>query len=267
MMDAIENEWGLLTELTEIDPGVKASVRLHESGCPMIAFRPFRPADPTVSGIKRLIASTRSQLAPETSICRICLDSDQTDEKANLESIGFKTDGINYLVPVPSLLQILKDRTLPAGYTVRKMHAPHDLAAVTDLEIKVHAADPTSRVSFDSEQAIAGMQGYYTRAAADLGVFLLTIDDKIVGVLGLMPDRDHAGAVHVSSVSIATDQQGLGLFFPFLASALECIAGDWTAVTGTTTTRRVIAMAEKYSFRIIGVSVCNAPDTAEGPAG
>jgi hypothetical protein len=235
---------------------IKFKIRLHESGHRMLVFATFRPDETTSERIASLIDKARSQ-APETiRIVRVYLDADQTAERSILEEIGFNVDGFEYQVEIEKLSDHLpQDKMrLPPDYNIRKMDYQQDIDSVVELEKSVHAADQTSRVNFETTEAIAGMMGYYKKACLDLGVYLLLKDEKIVGLIGFMPNQHRIGAVHISSVAIELASQGKGLFLPLLLASLRFIP-NVDRVTGVTTTTRLLDAAHRYNVPLIGVSL------------
>ena len=86
--------------------------------------------------------------------------------------------------------------------------------------------------------------------------YLLELGNRVVGLIGFMPDRQHIGAMHISSVAIDLQRQGQGLFFPLLLTSLKLSSFHATRMfTGVTTTMRLIEAAKKYGLTSIGVSL------------
>lgn len=235
---------------------VKFKISLHESGHKMLVFATFRPNEITSKKIASLIDEVRNKAPERSRIVRVCLDSDQTAERKVLEEIGFAADGFEFGVEIDKLSNNLPQdkRKLPPDYNIRKMDYQKDIHSVVELEKSVHAADQTSRVNFETKEAISGMMGYYKRACLDLGVYLLLKNEKLMGLIGFMPDQHRIGAVHISSVSIELASQGKGLFFPFLLASLRFIP-NVDRVTGVTTTTRILDAANRYDVPLIGVSL------------
>jgi hypothetical protein len=249
----------MTSEHVEIEgSNVKGKTSMHESGVRMIVFSPFRPSDTSEDTIRSLIEKARHQLGPELEIIRVCIDSDQAQERMVLESMGFGLDGIEYGIPLNRLKEQLSAErsTLPASLQVSLMDYDQDIDAVVQLEQSVHAADLTSRVQFESEPAIEGMKVYYKNACGGQGVFILRREQEMVGLVGLMLDRDRADAVHISSVAISLEFQGQGLFFPLILTALQKSRfASAQMLTGVTTTSRLIEAARRYEVGVLGVSL------------
>ena len=231
-------------------------ISLHESGHRMLVFAAFRPNEITSEKIASLIDEARNEVPEKIPIVRVCLDSDQTKERSILEEIGFVADGFKFGIEIEKLSEILpRDKTrLPPDYSFRRMDFQQDIDSVVELEKSVHAADQTSRVNFETAEAIAGMMGYYKKACLDLGVYLLLKNEKLIGLIGFMPDQNLVGAVHISSVSIELASQGKGLFLPLLLAGLRFVPNA-DRVTGVTTTTRLLDAANRYSVPLIGVSL------------
>ena len=239
-------------KLIDIVEGVQAKSSEHESGASMIVFEMFRPTGLDKGVVERLVEIAKRKLASDADVVRICLDATQEREKNLLESAGFSTDGFEFRMPKSILMRAV----LSAKFKVRLMDFEQDIDAVATLEKTVHAADSTSRVNFETPEALAGMRGYYRKACGGKGAYVLTQNCEIVGVAGFMPDHKHDCAIHISSVSISLGLQGRGLFFPFLGA---CLAHDYfdgfDKVTGITTTERLIAAAEKHGALLLGWSL------------
>lgn len=234
--------------------GVRAKVSEHESGLPMIAFNPFPLQSASKETVLELIDSAKVMLKSVANILRICLEPDQKALRLVLEDMDFTVDGYEYGMPLDKLAQF--PNTLPPDFTVRPMIYDEDIDAIVAIEKAVHAADETSRVSFETDEAVAGMRRYYERACAGIGVYLLLDCQKIVGILGFLPDSDRSETVHISSVAIALAYQRRGLFFPFLIQGLnELDTKKYKSVSGVTTTTKLIAVAEKYGVELLGLSL------------
>jgi hypothetical protein len=241
-------------------PNVKAKKSEHESGTSMLVFRPFVLAVPSVEAAQRIFSSALALLDPHVQVMRVCLEARQVAEKSLLEELGFVVDGFEYGVEISRLSQLGgSDRLrLPADFSVRRMVYHRDIEMVVALEKTTHAADPTSRVSFETTEAVASMKNYYRRVSeTTCGVYLLMRREEVVGLVGFMPDQQREGAVHISSVSIDLSLQGNGLFFPFLLSCLnDAPFAKYRQVTGVTTTERLLSLANKYSIDLLGLSLC-----------
>jgi hypothetical protein len=186
------------------------------------------------------------------------LDPSQEVERSILEKMGFRLDGVEFGIEVERLIELLGPTrtTLPHGYQILAMDYGRDIEQVVKLETEVHAADKSSRVNFDNETAVRSMMDYYKKACSGNGVFLLRHGNRLVGLVGFMPDQERENAVHISSVALALPQQGTGLFFPLTLNALEISQyASAKKLTGVTTTKRLLDAAQKYSFEVLGLSL------------
>ncbi len=252
-----------VSEFIEIDgPMVKAKKHPHESGPEMIVFSPFKPEIRSEAAINTLIHTARALLGPETRITRINLEPDQREERALLEHMGFVLDGTEYGIEVKSLSLALRDKgTDLDGFKICAMDYDRDIDDIVKLERSVHSADPSSRVNFETEQAVCGMKNYYRKTCEEQGVYLLRHNAKIRGVIGFKPDKERTEAVHISSVSIDLGFQGRGLFFPFLFESLrQSRFAESKVITGVTTTARLIKAAKRYGVGVLGLSFVGKPD-------
>jgi len=145
---------------------------------------------------------------------------------------------------------------LPPDFHLREFSVTKDMESLVQLEKDIHAADTTSRVNFNTDAAVESMKNYYRRAASDNGVFVLVEGLQLIGVVGFMNDGKNQSCAQISSVGLALNVQGKGLFFPFLLAALEISPfKDRCFLNGVTTTQRVIATAEKYGAKTLGYSL------------
>ena len=252
-------------EVTKITAETRSTLREHESGRPMIFLRPFRPSSSSQREIADLVANEVAQNNTARFV-RIHLDEDQGELRTVLRDLGFSCDGTEYRIELKKLkTQLRAERLkLPRQLTVRPMTFEQDIENVTALERRIHAADLTSRVSFEDEVAIQGLKNYYQGRCKSRAAFTLRNDlEEIVGVIAFMPDKHQSGAVHVSSVGLDTRVQGQGLFFAFLLKGLELSEfSEFSALTGTTTTDRLVLAADRYGAKIVGWSWIKTIKTA-----
>lgn len=242
-------------EFVDIDgPRVRAKRRSHESGREMIFFYPFRPARVSTEEVDRLFETARMSLQVEAKLIGVIVEAEQKEERSLLETMGFRADGFEY---------VMSRRNLPFGrgglgsrFEVRRMDYDQDIESVVALERRVHAADPSSRVNFDTHEAVASMKDYYKRALEEMGVYVLFEGSRMAGLMGLLPDRERPTALHVSSVSFDLDYQGQGLFFPFLKNVVDRFPeGDFDRISGMTTTKRLLSAAQRYGAQLTSVSM------------
>lgn len=242
----------------------RAKKSMHESGHPMVVLQAFKPLEVSREGLESTLRAAQRAVDPTISIIRVYLEADQGREQTLLEDLGFAVDGFEFSLDLTKLADALarKGAELPPGLTVRKMDFDRDIDAVVALEKSVHAADETSRVNFDSEEAIVGMRAYYKKAADGNGVYLLVEDGSVVGLIGFMPDRNRANAVHISSAAITLAKQGQGLFLPMLLISLKISDfKHYQRCTGVTTTLRLIEAAKRYSAELLGISLSRMEST------
>ena len=237
---------------------VMAKSSEHESGHAMIAFRPFLPKEISVEKFAALIETAAAKCGREARFCRIRLERTQTEELDTLKSMGFAIDGYEYKLDLDRVSELV-GRTnikLPSSFSIEEMSFDRDIDDVVALEKQVHAEDQSSRVNFDTQQAIDSMRRYYERATSGVGVFILRCGKTIVGVLGFMPDNEHSKTIHISSVSIALAHQGKGLFFPFLLGGLAHLDREsFKALTGVTTTEKLRKLASKHCLEPVSYSL------------
>ncbi len=251
-----------MSKFTEIEgPSVKAKASEHESGQPMIAFLPFRPNEKSPEKIGKLLEAAKSKLNPNAAVCRICIEPSQVEERTILEQMGFVIDGFEYGMKLAHLSHLIASAKaiLPKEVSVRKFDYQCDIDSVVEIEKSVHSEDKSTRVNFDTEQAVESMRRYYRRAASEIGVYVLTRQDQIIGILGFIPDRERTKTVHISSVAISIAYQRQGLFFPFLLRCLSMLdPSKYEMVTGVTSTARLIDLAKRYSVDLVGLSLSRA---------
>ena len=244
---------------------IRGILREHESGRPMIFLRPFRPLSSSQKEIEDLVSDEVAQNNTAHFI-RIHLDDDQGHLCTVLRDLGFTCDGSEYHIELKELKKQLRTEQLqlPPQFSVQQMIFEQDIENVTALEKRIHAADPTSRVSFEDEAAIQGLKTYYQGRCKSRAAFTLQNDlEEFVGVIAFMPDKHQSGAVHVGSVGLDTRVQGQGLFFAFLLKGLEQSEfSEFSALTGTTTTDRLVHAATRYGAKVVGWSWIKTIKTA-----
>ena len=235
---------------------VVARLKEHESGRQQILFFPFVPEAATERAIEGHIASARTEFGGDIKLLRIRLSAEQTAVRAQLKAMGFVVDGYEFGVAPLVIRSWHRDTGLPQELAVRRLDYDADIDAPTAMEKAIHAADPSSRVSFEDEQARRSMQRHYKRASETGSVFVMVQSEQLVGVLGFMTDKTRDKALHVSTAGIATQLQGRGLFMPFLATALEQLdLGDTDLVTWVTTTDRLLGLLARRGVSPLGCSL------------
>lgn len=237
-------------------PGIKAVISEHESGSQKIYFSCFNPAPISQTYFKELFDTAKETLG-ETQNTEVYVDSDQVMTRKVLEEdMGFTVTGIKYGFDAEHVAQIMQHKRQIndlSGYKIRPLNFDADIDALVQLEISIHAADKSSRVSFDTEASIESMKQYYRRIGSNDGAFVLVCQNDLIGIAGFMPSSSDPSAVNISSIGIALPFQGKGLFWPFVCEAF------WMSpftnrlnVTGVTTTSRLIAASEKYGAKLLG---------------
>jgi hypothetical protein len=235
----------------------QAKISEHESGCQMILFSSFDCSMITEHEFNRVIDQAKQHLGP-LPIVQIVLRAGQSCERELLEKMGFTCDGIKYQLSISRLEEILeaKHSRLPPRYQVRKFDFSRDIESLVKLEKEIHSADITSRVNFDTDSAVESMKNYYRRASAGDGVFVLMDGPQLLGVAAFMNNQKNDTCAHISSIGLALNLQGNGLFFPFLLTAFKMSPfRNRRYLNGVTTTKRLIAAAEKYGAETIGYSL------------
>ncbi|MEY4630793.1 MAG: hypothetical protein RIQ81_913 [Pseudomonadota bacterium] len=230
----------------------------HESGHGMIEFTSFPADDVSLNTIQQLCKRTAAEFGQGWDWVRINLDQRQFAYRDPLEKIGFQLDGWEYGIPIKQLKNSLKaaNHAIPGFFSIAPMDYERDIDAVMEMEISVHAADPSTRVSLDNPAALQGARAYYQRTSGEGGVYLMWRDNKLSGLVGLRADKKRADAVHISSVAIALELQGRGLFFPMVMTTLaQSKFSKRKILTGVTTTTKLIHAAEKHGAALLGVSM------------
>lgn len=221
----------------------------------MYVFSRFFPSDLSPAHLESLFSKSERHFGETLPIIRVCLGEGQDSLRTTLEGQGFRLDGVVYQLVIDDLRKSLPDarRILPPGYHLRAMNFEQDIDQVVALEKSVHAADESSRVNFDTDAAVQGMKGYYKRIASAGSAFVLGAEEKIVGLVGFMPDKEHSDSVHISSIALSLALQGKGLFFSLILNALELSAyASFPRLTGVTTTTRLLQAAKKYNAKVLG---------------
>jgi GNAT superfamily N-acetyltransferase len=238
-----------------------AKFKEHESGDSMLACYPFYGIELSKKGLDQtfrglLEAFHQKKLQP--SRIRVTIDAGQIGEFHCLQEWGLKPDGDVIASPIERLIKICQDQAgSHSSCTVLPMDYEKDISAVTEMEIQTHKQDPTSRVNFDNEASIQGMQAYYKRAAAGAGVHLLKEGKRVIGVLGFLSHKNQPYEIHISSLGIHPDYQGKKLSYTLMGAALGQISKsnpDLKLVSGVTSTDRLLQFAKTHGLNTIGHS-------------
>ena len=232
--------------------------RLHECGIDCIFVDATRANCLTNDELESAILGAKKYFGNEIDSLSITLNSISTQNIDALLKIGFAIDGYEYQFD-RNFIEKLRESNkhlLPTEYTIQELNLAVDKDELVALEKTAHSADSSSRVNFDSPEALQGMLGYYEKISAKGNAFKLVKNNLIVGTIGFMPCENQKNELQISSFSIATNSQGQGLFFPFL---IECLSLEkyktFQLFSGMTTTDRLISAAKKYSTRPTSVSM------------
>lgn len=238
----------------DLGRGIKVKISEHESGDQKTYFSCFDANPISKAHFDEIFEATKNTLGA-TKITQVYLKVHQEDERRLLVEMGFAVDGIKYRLDTEKLSKIahVSGQKLADKYEVRALNFAQDIDAIIQLEKSIHAADKTSRVNFDTAASIGSMKNYYRRISADGGAFVLSNHSTIVGIVGFIKSPRETGEAEISSVGLDLSVQGKSLFFPFLHEAfLMSPFKDSKALTGVTTTSRLIAASEKYQADVIG---------------
>lgn len=247
-----------MSDFVDIDgPGVRAKIVDHYSGKRCIFFRPFFVSDTrniSVAGFSRLFRLACDALGT-ASVIEVSLTKDQKETRAVLEEMGFALDGVSFMATVPQLKAIFgqSKRGLRESDVIRRFDAARDLASLVEIEIAIHRADRSTRVSFETPESVRSMISYYQRVEQTGEVFVMERDEAIIGFVAFMESKSHESTVTISSVGIAEDFQGQGLFLAMLMGAWEQSRfSEFRNVAGTTTTGRLLSLAGKHELEYSG---------------
>lgn len=166
----------------------------------------------------------------------------------NYKKLGFKIKGFwlsgNVNKSLKRLNEISKNNPLDGDF--EEMNYDRDMNKVVRLIVDAHNKCETSIVKFNTPDRLKKMKGHLQEMSEQRSIFLYKVNNKIVGAIGYLKNKDVPGTALVGFIAVTPKLQGLGISKNLYKKAFEDMKSKKIKFfTGISSTDKVVGLSQR----------------------